>query len=407
LDQWKYRDLTINGKMLIIKTFAMSQLVYVSQFMNIRQSDVKRIEKICYSFLWGHKPERVRRNILKCSKLDGGINGVDVDCFLRAIKVKQYIKGLLAGSYIRAISFCCKNLSEINIMARNSLYKLWKQHTFDLSDSDYERLATGNLSIMLRPNSKAESVAVSNNIHSISMLAMNLISRGKTNQIIKGLPLCVRPCLLANPLDEPNNDLYQIVVSGTIRDVKDLNSSALQAELKKTLNKVTTPCIGTNYGTFPDNVMEKQTFKCIWGLGFPKAIGYRLKIVYKDVFYNHRRYRAGLTDSPNCAICGSVESLEHMLFDCVNAKKLWQFYSQVTGVDTPDCLYDAICFTEDYACEVVKTIVFKRLVAIDRSCFLSFDSFLNEVVRWAIIERNSKYEPLIAAMLARNSYDVH
>ena len=53
LNAWKRRHLSINGKMIIIKCFALSQITFVSQFSNIKTKDIKKIEGLCYKFiLW-------------------------------------------------------------------------------------------------------------------------------------------------------------------------------------------------------------------------------------------------------------------------------------------------------------------------------------------------------------------
>jgi len=84
---WKGRNLTINGRMLFIKTFALSQITFTCQFSSFMPNDVKEIDSICYRFLQGDKTERVKRAYLKNDKDKGGINGVDIECFLAAIKL--------------------------------------------------------------------------------------------------------------------------------------------------------------------------------------------------------------------------------------------------------------------------------------------------------------------------------
>jgi len=148
-------------------------------------------------------------------------------------------------------------------------------------------------------------------------------------------------------------------------------------------------------------MLEKDTFYRIWGLGFLDLIGVRLKILYKDLFPNYRRFRAGLCLSPSCEICGEIETVDHMLFDCINAKRKWSIYSEICGVDAPDTLYDAICIYEPYAEEIVKTIVFKTLYAIDRGRHVDVNQIVSKVHKYANIERHSKYEPLIQQMLDR------
>ena len=91
LDRWSKRNLTLNGKMIIIKTFAISQLIFSSQFQMIRPKDLRRVEHLCYSFAWNGK-DRVRRVWVKAERRDGGMNGIDVESFFKAISVRQFFK---------------------------------------------------------------------------------------------------------------------------------------------------------------------------------------------------------------------------------------------------------------------------------------------------------------------------
>ena len=77
-------------------------------------------------------------------------------------------------------------------------------------------------------------------------------------------------------------------------------------------------------------------------------------------------------------------------------------YSEICGSEPPDCLYDAICYDEPYANEVVKTLVFKSLFAIDRSRDITRINMVNLVRRYAKIEENSNYLLQISQMLERN-----
>ena len=85
LDSWRTRDLTLFGKVLIIKTLALSQLVFSATCCSVTDETKKKITKIIYSFIW-HKRDRIKRNTLICDLTEGGINMVDIDCFFDAIK---------------------------------------------------------------------------------------------------------------------------------------------------------------------------------------------------------------------------------------------------------------------------------------------------------------------------------
>ena len=74
---WKRRQLSLNGKMILAKTFLLSLIVFPAQVVLIQRKEIKRIEKLIYSFVNGAKnlygPERIARIHLKAPKERGGI----------------------------------------------------------------------------------------------------------------------------------------------------------------------------------------------------------------------------------------------------------------------------------------------------------------------------------------------
>ena len=128
LENWSRRCLSINGKMMIIKCHALSQLTFANQFQNILGKDIKRIEKICYKYLWNGGPERVKRSTLKLAKLDGGIDGIDVESFLLAIKIRQFIKADLNCEPLRYVQNLFPNDEDISRSSRVCLSRLLRHY---------------------------------------------------------------------------------------------------------------------------------------------------------------------------------------------------------------------------------------------------------------------------------------
>jgi hypothetical protein len=108
--------------------------------------------------------------------------------------------------------------------------------------------------------------------------------------------------------------------------------------------------------------------------------------MYKDIFSNERRYRFGLAESPNCVICQQPESVIHQLLECPNAVRMWQLYKDITGLDiaTIDSL---VCPVFGLEFEVVKSIILKALIQIDRSKDLSILGLKSLIKHQLIIER--------------------
>ena len=55
LIRWLPRCLSVEGKITIVKTFGLSQIIYALQMCEIKAIDVKKIESIIFRFLWNKK----------------------------------------------------------------------------------------------------------------------------------------------------------------------------------------------------------------------------------------------------------------------------------------------------------------------------------------------------------------
>ena len=100
LSIWSQRDLTPFGKITIIKTLGLSQLVYIASVLpNPPRSFFKDLGKLLYNFIWGGKPDKIKRNVL-INRLDnGGLNMIHLESFFYALKiawVKRYLQGVNA-----------------------------------------------------------------------------------------------------------------------------------------------------------------------------------------------------------------------------------------------------------------------------------------------------------------------
>ena len=116
----------------------------------------------------------------------------------------------------------------------------------------------------------------------------------------------------------------------------------------------------------PPGTEYVSTFKHLWSIKNPTLRACRLKIIYKDVFSNERRHRFRLSDSPLCDICGQIESVEHQLFLCRNAVRIWNLYFRITGIRIGS-LFEVLCCSGNMAHEIVKSTLIKCLIQINRS----------------------------------------
>ena len=107
VSSWGRRQLTMNGRMILAKTFLLSQIVFPAQFTLIQTKEVKKIERLIYSFVNGARnlygPEHIARRYLKADRSHGGLNGVDVDSFLSALILRQFGKATSKSRNLKAL----------------------------------------------------------------------------------------------------------------------------------------------------------------------------------------------------------------------------------------------------------------------------------------------------------------
>ena len=111
---WKSRNLTFEGRSLIIKTFGLSQLIYGLQVYPLREESVKEIERCIFGFLWiGCKStaergvDRIKRAVLKNEYAEGGLNMTDIECLDKSLKLRQFIRAGRSSHPIRVIQQYC------------------------------------------------------------------------------------------------------------------------------------------------------------------------------------------------------------------------------------------------------------------------------------------------------------
>ena len=91
LGDWKSRDVSLAGKVLLIKTFAISQIRYQLASIAVPLKYIKLLNKIIYNFLW-RGPDRITRRIASREWKDGGVKLSMVEDIIQAEQIKWLSK---------------------------------------------------------------------------------------------------------------------------------------------------------------------------------------------------------------------------------------------------------------------------------------------------------------------------
>jgi len=94
LKKWSRRGLSLLGKILIMKTFGVSQIIYLLQSLVYPESELKNINLLLYKFLWNRHysatkaPERIKREIINKPINLGGFGMLNINELDESLKIR-------------------------------------------------------------------------------------------------------------------------------------------------------------------------------------------------------------------------------------------------------------------------------------------------------------------------------
>ena len=117
---WKMRDLTLHGKVQVIKTLGISRLLYVINLTNPHTALLKQLEQQLFSFLW-KGPEKIPRKTMIGSVAEGGLGMPDIFSIYKAQRI-NWLRRLLDDEVVhpwkRLFQIKLKPVGNINLLLK-------------------------------------------------------------------------------------------------------------------------------------------------------------------------------------------------------------------------------------------------------------------------------------------------
>ena len=178
LNIWLSRNLSLNGKVTILKSIAIPKLQYVVTNLPITNNIIKDTEKVISNFLWKYKTPKVKKSVIIQPIKYGGIKAPDFTSIVKACRV-SWIKRLLSDNnakwksvlqeLVHPISIehliqthlCDKYIDNIPIPFYRQILRAWNEiKESPKSSEDYiEQIIWNNkfIQIPTGPNKKSKS----------------------------------------------------------------------------------------------------------------------------------------------------------------------------------------------------------------------------------------------------------
>ena len=340
---WSRRSLSTLGKILVVKTFGISQLIFLMQSIELKPAHFKFINNVIYKFIWNRHylaskaPERVKREIVNKPIKLGGFGMLDVASLDEGIKIKALgrllntnhpfltlIKGKCElDSFFEPL--CSTSVEPVTVkglaLLKQDRTKLWLDASLDSNAQLVKEVRnveiskiisrTGLLSIpyfMARRRGQARVRDLDN--RTLGELT-RYIERGKIRSIRNAVNLPVGNAVA--PIKS------SILIGKGFRELSSCTSKLIR-ESREAHEPITEFKIGCGLRD-----LETRT----WGLKLSKLTSVKhrnvlLKVAHGEVYTKDRLSRFGLIDSNQCPRCGLIEDLLHKFTECDYVSRIWR-----------------------------------------------------------------------------------
>ena len=364
LDSWNLRNLSIYGKVCIIKSLALPKLVHLfSALPNPPPNLIKSIQDACFNFIWNGKNDKIKRTTMYNTYDKGGLRIPNISYFIMSQKI-SWVKKILDDTNFT--NWKILFLSDVERYGGNYIWLSKSNIAPFIKDLNpfwkdvYESWIT--LTCLKRKDDEHEDPQKQTIFHNVN-IKINHRTIFYQDWMMRGIK-CINDLLddeanfyswesFSQKYDIQNQAFkYHAVIHAIPRNWKTRIK-----EINKKINNITHDTIqkvkhlkkpGKYFyklaiemtGTRPEKSEEKwnKIYDCIipeneWGdiymIPFKSTSETKLRILQLKILHrilptNSWLYKCNLKQTKNCTFCQiHIETMEHLLWDCMVTKNLW------------------------------------------------------------------------------------
>ena len=358
-NMWRQRDLTLYGRITIVKTLGLSKLISSSACLPTPPYVVTMIDKLVSAFVWNNKPPKIKRGTMIGPKEKGGLDLPDYDSIrksLLAAWTKRMINGINEGwmaihsLYLDRIGgfliFDCNyNTNLLNLQGMPQFYvdvlKAWgdvigdntPQHCAQVKDeilwnNRYITIAgksvyykdlhlAGITKVKDLLNDNNELLSINDLIHKIGVA----IPFTKLLGLIDAIPAdWKRKLKICSSMDNKTSGSEKAPL------LPANGVSCGQARRILIVKKWIEPLANDRLRRL--GVHEEGKINEIHSLAFKitketKLSIFQFKLVHNILPHRILQHKMGIVDSPRCLDCNNPETVLHMLVSCPMLEMFW------------------------------------------------------------------------------------
>ena len=413
LRAWSNRGLSLLGKILIYKTFGLSQILFIGSVVQLTKKEEAKITELIFKFIWNRDmdkrkaPDRIKRQTIykPISKLGFGM--IDFRDVLKSIKIKTVLRILnyrdhpLKDIIVSNINGSWINIKPINDFrppisyAITEICALWKAYLLNTTDHNLQLLEIiskeyiGNLTEFKYRNKRISINHRNDTVKEILTDSWHHAVRLKLTKEVKRL------------LDTwtGSRNLEEVVPANIKKlpiGMKLISTSIITSKmLRHSLNLINPNNEFKTVGKLTDEQVSNLG-RQIKRLTNVKLKSVTLRLIHGDIYCATRMKKFGMVDSDSCERCGKEETIEHLILKCDYTKKIWDIISALTNIqhDTIKTIVGIDPFHDKTTLTINSEIV-RQLLAITRPTIEPQIFVENTIKRLSIIEKGiTKYQTL-------------
>ena len=427
LDKWKLRNLTLLGKITVIKMLAFPIILYpLTNLPDPNENLIKTIKKKLFTFLWNDKPDKVARKVM-CQPIErGGLKMLDIETYLSAVKIswiKRYCDPNNEGEWKTTFRHNLKKIGGTNFFNSTlnekhlKLYITPKTFFYDVIKhwNRLTKIETPHKNVLEQSLWYNSNICQENTpINSKKWADKGIL---QINHIVEDCNILSFSELKAKfQLDEEDIFTFHKVKKSIPEEwIRNMARNQISEE-EKMIEKIqrVPKCTKYIYSLLLDNMtayihsqrkweetLEDVSIEWDTAYNLPRQcssdthiLTFQFKFLHRIVPTNSFLLRIKKSPSSLCDLCWqNVETLQHLFWECEVAQGFWsqiQLFLEHRNISFPKCRH-TVFFGDKYLPPVVNliTILAKKYIYQAKCSYrkVTIESFKQYLLRTYEIEQ--------------------
>ena len=385
LQSWGLRNLSLKGKITVVNTIAISNMIYVSSVIHTPKWVIKKFKSIITNFIWDGKPAKIKYSNLIMSVENGGLRLQDYETKINSILIK-WIKEMnkdysvpwkeyIGQSFdVRISEIPCLNLDSKDMPVfseelYNDIFRTWAQlhfHKPEYPDDIMRQIIWSNSCIKI-----GKKVCKSKKYHQAGIKYMKDLVNNQC-KVIKKTDLEDKYNVKFTGLE------YESIISAIPniwkKTIKEINKDSIHISpyvairANNTYKKLCETDTKEIYWIMIEKIGERATSEKSWkdetelnltqedwqtiycsAYKVPtdaKLNTFNYKITHRILACQQNLCRWKIKQSGKCLKCNEEDTIEHHLVECPEVQKFWKqifnWWRSISKIEIPIHTYEIL-----------------------------------------------------------------